>query len=94
MTINYQISTERNNYPNLTVYDTMSDNAVVGWKITANEGYVFYDTNEETFELNDKGEELPVTYYYAECYLPNHLNWNTFSLVAVERETVEEKYIL
>lgn len=91
--ITYQISTEHNNYPNLTVYDTLSDGVLAGWRVNANEGYVFYDTNDETFELDENGNEVPVTYYYTVGYFPKILDWDTFGLVAVLRSSVDENYI-
>ena len=93
MTITHEISTEHNNYPNLTVYDRFADGVPAGWRVNANEGYVFYDTNDENFELDENGNEVPVIYYYTVCYFPRTLDWNTFGLVAVLRSSVDENYI-
>lgn len=88
--ITYQISTEHNNHPHLTVYDTLVDGVLSGWKITANDGYVFYDTNEEITEA-EEGIEAPPIYYATECYCPLTWDWDTFGLVAILSPSVDEQ---
>ena len=89
----FEISLEHNIYPNLTVYDRFRDGVLVGWKIESNDSYVFYDTSEDSKEINEKGEEISVNYYFALTYLPTNFDWYNFSLLAVPRNTVDEKYI-
>ena len=90
----YRTSNEHNIYPNLTVYDRLVDGAPNGWKVTANEGYVFYDENSNDVELDPETmKEVLVTYYYVIKMLNPRYNWNNFALVAVPRKNVEEKYI-
>ena len=93
-TYTYEISTEHNIYDNLTVCDILVDGDHTGWRVTANEGYVFYNANENNTE-NDPitGETIQVTYYKTITILPRTYNWNNFAFVAVLRSTVDENYI-
>ena len=90
----YVVSTEHNIYPNLTVYDRLADGVPSGWRVNANEGYVYYNANDSYTDIDpDTGEEIPVTYYYTQTLLPRTYNWNNFDLVAVPRSSVDENYI-
>lgn len=91
--VTYQLSIEHNNYPNLTVYDTLADGVLAGWRVDANEGYAFYDTNDETFELDKDGNETPINYCSTVCYFPKILDWDTFGLIAVPHSAVDENGI-
>lgn len=87
--ITYETSTEHNIYPNLTVCDRFADGVAAGWRVTANEGYVFYDENAEDTKLDPETmEEVPITYYYTIIYYPRTYNWDNFALVAVPRDSV------
>lgn len=88
-TYTYVESTEHNIYPNLTVCDWLKDGALIGWRVTANEGYVFYDENAEDTTLDPETmEEIPITYYYTIRMFPATYNWDNFALVAVPRDSV------
>ena len=90
----YEIDAERNIYPNITVEKKYYEGVFSGWRITANEGYVFYDTTANDTELDpDTMEETPVTYYYTLAYKNKNYNWNNFHYVAVLRSSVDENYI-
>jgi len=90
----YEVSTEHNNYPNMTVYDRFVDGVQNGWRLNANEGYVFYDTTENNTEPDPiTGEERPVTYYYTVAYIPRNYPWARFPYVAVPRSEVDENFI-
>lgn len=90
----YETDTEHNIYPNLTVEKCLRDGEPNGWRVTANEGYVFYDANSNDVELDpDTMEEIPVTYYYTIKILNPRYNWANFALVAVPRSSVDENYI-
>ena len=93
MVITYQVSTEHNIYPNLTVYDRLVDGVANGWRVNANDGYVYYDENEHYTERDENGNEVPVTYYYTVKSLSRFYNWDNFALVAVPRDSVDENYI-
>lgn len=94
MAYTYTVSTEHNIYPNLTVYDRFWDGEPSGWRVNANEGYVFYDANANDIGLDpETGEEIPVTYYYTVQAMSRYYNWANFALVAVPREDVDENYI-
>mgnify|MGYP003484517450 CR=1 FL=1 len=90
----YEVSEEHNIYPNLTVYNRLKDGEPAGWRVNANEGYVFYNSNANDVELDPETmEERPVTYYYTISYLPRIYNWANFDFVAVPRDSVDENYI-
>lgn len=93
--ITFVLSTEHNNYDNITVYDRLVDGETgFGWRINANEGYVFYDSSANNTELDlITGEEVPVTYYYTLAYLPRNYRWENFPYIAVPRDSVDENYI-
>lgn len=88
-TYTFEVSTEHNIYPNITVYDRFRDGVLNGWRVNANEGYVFYDENAEDTILDPETmEEVPITYYYTIRYLNPNYNWANFALVAVPRNSV------
>lgn len=90
--VTYRISKEHNNHPNLTIYDTLVDGVLAGWKITANDGYVFYDTNEEIVEVEEGAEEVqPEIYYSTEGYFPLTLDWSAFGITAVLESSTKEE---
>jgi hypothetical protein len=92
--VTFKISTEHNIYPNLTVYDRFADDAPVGWKLEADEGYVFYDQNANNTEIDPETmEQRPAIYYYTITLMPRNYNWNNFAFVAVPRGSVNENYI-
>ena len=90
--ITYEISTEHV-YPNLTIYNKLNNGVLAGYKVTANEGFVFYDTTANDVEMNEEGIEVPVTYYKTVALLPLNMNFNNFPYVAVPRDSVDENYI-
>lgn len=85
------------NFPNLTIEERHNNGVFRGYRLTANEGYVFYDSTEQNFEPVDPsdpgGEQRPVTYYYTLAYLPSNYNFDNFPYVAVLRSSVDENYI-
>lgn len=94
----YEIDTERNVYPNLTIEKILCDGEFSAWNVTANEGYVFYDenANDEELRYNEETgmEELvPVTYYYTRKILNPRYTWANFAIVAVPYGSVNENYI-
>ena len=90
----FPVDTEHNIYPNFTVKQRLRDGVLKGYRVVPNEGYVFYDTTEEHFELDPETMiETPVIHYYTEMDFPITYNWGNFSLVAVLRSTVDENYI-
>ena len=101
----YEIANEFN-FPNITVYKRFRDGELTGWRINANEGYVFYDTTEEYFDLqldpetglpmedeNGNPIEIQVNHYFRVAYLSLRHNFDNFSYVAVPESEVDENYI-
>lgn len=82
------------NFPNLTVEGRYSDGVLVGYRLTANEGYVFYDSTANDTEMDPETMmPIPVTYYYTLAYMPINCNFANFPYVAVLRSEVDENYI-
>lgn len=81
-------------YPNITIERRLSDGVLSGYRFTANEGYVMYDTTANNTELDPETmEEIPVIYYYTIGILPTNFNFDNFHWVAVPRDSVDENYI-
>ena len=89
----YEEATEFN-FPNITIYRRLRDGVQTGWRMNANDGYVFYDTTAHDVEINpDTMEEIPVIYYYRDRYLTLKRDFTNFPFVAVPINSVDEKYI-
>lgn len=81
-------------FPNLTIEERWHNGTMRGYRLTANEGYVFYDTTANNTELDPETMiERPVTYYYTLAYLNSNYNFDNFPYVAVLRSSVDENYI-
>mgnify|MGYP007115388186 CR=1 FL=1 len=89
----YEVATDLN-FPNITIERRYYDGVHSGYRMTANEGYVFYDTTANDTELNPETmEEVPVIYYYTIALLTTNFNFDNFPYVAVPRDSVDENYI-
>ena len=85
MKITYQISTEHNIYPNMTVYDRINDGIVAGWKVEPNENYKLYDKNADSKVINPITMEVEtVITYLSMVMIPNRFNWDNFAYEAVK----------
>lgn len=92
-TYRYEVATDLQ-YENLTIYRRYVDDVHSGYRLNANEGYVFYDSSAEDFAPDpDTGVLKPVVYYSTLAYLPLNYNFDNFSYVAVSRDSVDENYI-
>ena len=93
------ITYEPTNYdfPNITIEGRYSDGVLTGYRMTANEGYVFYDTTEVNYEPVDptdpEGEQRQVYYYHTIAIMPLNYPFDRFPYVAVPRDSVDENYI-
>lgn len=84
MKITYQISTEHNIYPNMTVYDRIKDGVSAGWKIEPNKGYKLYNKNNESKVIDPITlEEKTEITYLSSVMLPSRFNWVNFDYEAV-----------
>lgn len=83
------------NFPNINIFNVLKDGVQTRYEVIPYEGYVMYDSNDNTTEPdpNDPLNEIPVTYYYTLAGLPLNYNFNNFSWVAVLRSEVDENYI-
>lgn len=90
----YEMANEFN-LPNITVYKWLNNGVFVGWKIEANNNYVFYDPNDNSTGIDQvTGETIFVTYYHKTAYLPKNYNFNKFSWIAVNENEVDKNYIV
>ena len=86
--------TDEYSYPHIVLYKMLRDGVQYGWQIYPEEGYVMYDTTDETYEIDpETGEEIPVTYYFVDVSLPMNYPMNNMTWVAVPRDSVDENYI-
>ncbi len=81
--------------PNITVTEVIRDGAVIGHRLTANEGYVIYDTaandviprpDPETGEIIP----VPITYYFKEAVIPINLPFEKWTWTAAPKAQAEE----
>lgn len=97
MVIQHRVSTTHNVFPNLTVYEryyATDPTKVIGYKVTANAGYVFKDTSEINYEYNaETDENEQVTYYYRVAYLVRSFNFANLPFVAVMESGIPTDYI-
>lgn len=80
-------------FPNITVWRQYKDGVHYGFEVRTNDGYVMYDTEEQNYEIDEDGNEYPVTYYYRVMYCPLRYDFDNFTYVAVLRSEVDENYI-
>ncbi len=93
MNVNYIVANDIV-FPGITVERRYFNNKSAGYRMTANEGYLFYDSTANEVAINpDTGEETPVTYYYTLSYLPCNYNFDNFPWIAVPRDSVDENLI-
>ncbi len=89
MATHTEVLAEDFNFPNIDIYRRYTDDVFKGYKVLAQDGYVFYDTTaNDTMIDPDTWEEIPVTFYYTIRYLTPYHNMDDFSLVAVPRDSV------
>ena len=80
-------------YPHIDIYERVYDGAFNGYTAKAQEGYVFYEKDTFSSEIDpETGELINVIYYYRIRLFPPNYNMETFNLVAVREDTVEERY--
>ena len=89
----YEVNTTYN-IPNITVYNTLCDGELNGFRVESNEGYVLYDTTASYTELDpDTFEEISVTYYYRNVDIPKTRPNRPYDFAAVLESSVDGNYI-
>lgn len=78
---------------NITVHRRYYDGVLSAYRLTANEGYVMYDTEEKIYELDENGNEVRVTYYCRQVTIHVSVPIENWTYVAVLESTVDEKNI-
>jgi hypothetical protein len=81
--------------PNITVTEVISGGEVIGHRLTANEGYVIYDTAANDIAPRpdpETGEIIPepITYYFKEAVIPIRVPIENWTWMAVPEAQVEE----
>ena len=84
--------------PNITIQEKYLNDVLISHVLTADEGYVIYDTSANDAELKtdpETGEaiEVPVIYYYRQATIPINVPVENWTWVAVLESTVDENYI-
>ena len=92
--------------PNITVYELLQDGVLRGHRLTANEGYVIYDTSANEVEpkidpetgdlvFDEHGNviEIPVTYYFRQATIPVNVPVENWTWVAVPESDVPADHI-
>ena len=92
MEISYKLSTSKI-LPNITVEDMLQNGVLIGHRLTANDGFVIYDTaaNDVVPKTNlETGEIIPVPiiYYFKEAVIPIRIPFNNWTWVAVPESEV------
>lgn len=82
------------NFPHIKIYKKLEDGVLYAYSIKADDGYVMYDTTENSTEIDPETEEIiPVIYYFTEASVPKWYDFDNFPWVAVPRDSVDENYI-
>ena len=102
MAIEYNPSTSIT-LPNITVDEVLQDGVVRGHRLTANEGYVIYDTAAKDVEpkedpetgdyiLDEDGNivEVPVICYFRQATIPVNIPAENWTWTAVPEAQAEE----
>lgn len=84
---------ETKQYPHIKVYAQYRDDTLLYWDVRTDDGYVMYDTDVEDIEIDENGNEVPATYYYPRACIPATYDFDTFSYIAVPRDSVDPKYV-
>lgn len=84
--------------PNITVTEVISGGEVIGHRLTANEGYVMYDTSANDVIPRpdpETGEIIPVPiiYYFREVTIPVRVPVENWTWVAVPENEVPADHI-
>lgn len=80
--------------PNITVEEVLQDDVLIGHRLTANEGYVIYDTNANDVDYDPETlEPIPVILYFRQATIPVRVPVENWGWVAVLESTVDENYI-
>ena len=75
--------------PNITVEEVLQDGVLIGHRLTANDGYVIYNTNANDVEYDpDTLEEIPVINYFRQATIPVRVPVENWSWVVVLETTV------
>ena len=90
----YEIATDII-FPNITVYRIYKDGVINGYRVNANDGYVLLDTSEEYNTIIDEetGEYIDPPQYFRVVICSLRTNFDNFSWVAVEENSVPEDSI-
>ena len=63
----------------------------IAYRLTANDGYVMYDTTENNRELDENGNEVQVIYYCRQVTIPASVPVEDWTYVAVAEICADTK---
>ena len=91
-TYTFELATEFN-FPNISIYRRFRDGEQIGWRVNANEGYVFYDILANDTELDPETlGKKSVTYYYQVAFHTRNYDFSKFHYKAVLKNSVDKNY--
>ena len=77
-------------YPNLTIYNCYAENELYGYELTADDGYIMYNTAAKEIIVDpDTQEEVESIYYCKKAAFPLDKDLSNLTWVAVEEEKVD-----
>ena len=88
----YELATDIS-LENITVHRRYYNGTLSAYRLTANDGYVMYDTQEEIFETDENGNEVQVIYYCRQVAIPTSVPIKNWSYVAVLESDVNKDNI-
>lgn len=79
--------------PHIKAERMLIDEKFSAFQLTTHDGYVMYNKNRNDTELDEFGNEIPVTYYYKLATQPPTMTAENCPWIAVPRSEVDENYI-
>lgn len=83
------------NYPNIDMYQKLSDGVLYGYRAIPHSGYVIYSQSTDVITSSDPftGEEVTEIYYCRQANFPKNYNFDNFDYIAVLESEVPADHI-
>lgn len=80
--------------PNITVEEKYKDNVLISHRLTANAGYVMYDTSANDVDYDPETlEPIPTIFYFRQVTIPLRVPVENWTWVAVPESDVPADHI-
>lgn len=73
---------------NITVQKVLSDGTLIGYRLTANDGYVMYDTSDDYTITDPDGNTYEEIHYFRQATIPKSVPVENWTWVAVPETDV------